>query len=339
MNSASIIADAEWLPHRYDETNDRFRFVYVPREEHRRVTFLTDEYLAKTDNIVEIPRAEIDAGTVSSAPLHFIFHSAYCCSTLAARMFDFEGVSMGLKEPVLLNDLVGWRRRGAPVKSLAEVMEISLSLLARPFAAGEVAVVKPSNIVNSIGPALLEMSPNSRALQLYAPIEDFLASIAVKGLWGRRWVREALIGQAKDRILSHSFSTEELLELTDLQIAGLGWLSNLNVFNAMRKRYGADRVAICDSVTLLKDPKATTQVFFRHFGIPLDQEQAEKVASGEAFTRNSKDQRAYSPEMRRQQLNSTLENFRDEIDMVAEWVRVLAKDIGIAAEPETTLKL
>ena len=336
---SSLLADPEWLPHRYDEKDDSFRFIRVARPEHCKATFLTDEHLARAEEYVPIPRNRIDGSLFSRAPIHFIFHSAYCCSTLAARMFDLEGVAMGLKEPVLLNDMVGYRRRGADVQKLAQVLDLSLSLLARPFGHDQNVVVKPSSIVNAIGPAILGMRPDARALFLYAPIEHYLASIAVKGLWGRQWARSSLIGQAKDQALSHRFTTEKLLELTDLQVAGLSWLSHLAIFSRVQNKLGSDRIAFCDSATLLRNPLRTTETFYAHFGISLEREQMEAIATGPAFTRNSKNQLPYSAHKRQSQLDQTTESNREEIEMVAEWVRKLAQDSGLETSPETSLDL
>ena len=334
MDTATILGDPAWLPHRYDDAADSFRFVHVPRQAHRRATFLTDEYVEGTGEYMALPREAIDRAQLQVAPVHFVFHSAYCCSTLVARMFDREGRAMGLKEPQVLNDMIGWRQRGADPQRLAAVIDLSLALLSRPFKGDQAVVIKPSNIVNSLAPAMLGLRPEARAITLYAPIEDFLSSIAVKGLWGRQWVRKALISQARDQQLSHRFTTEELLELTDLQIAGLGWLSHHATFARMREQFGRDRVAVCDSVSLLRDPPATVTAFYTQFGLTLEQDETQDIATSEAFTRNSKDRSEYSPEQRRERLDTTLASNREEIEMVAAWVRTLAERAGVPSEPE-----
>ncbi|MDG5749075.1 hypothetical protein P8Q88_12900 [Qipengyuania sp. XHP0207] len=246
---------------------------------------------------------------------------------------------MGLKEPQVLNDLVGWRRRGADTQKLAAVLDLSLELLSRPFGSAEIVVAKPSSIVNAIAPAMLGIRPRSRALLLYAPIEDFLSSIAVKGLWGRQWVRTSLIGQAKDGALSHRFTTEQLLELTDLQVAGLGWLSHLAIFTRLREKFGESRVAVCDSTTLLRDPLATTRAAYSHFKTLLNETEVHEIGQGDVFNRNSKDQGKYSAQQRRDQIERTRANNKDEIEMVAEWVRHLAGDIDLDSHPCSTLDL
>ena len=62
------------------------------------------EQVADLETIVLARKPVIDALPSAKAP-HFIFHSAFCCSTLLARAFDIEGQSIGLKEPTILT----WR--------------------------------------------------------------------------------------------------------------------------------------------------------------------------------------------------------------------------------------
>lgn len=334
----AILADPDWLPHRFDENVQAIRFVRLDREGHRRATFITDEHLGNVrGDFVAIPVGAIDRSTLAAAPVHYVFHSAYCCSTLVARMFDAPGRSMGLKEPVLLNDIVGWRRRGAQPRLVAVILDLALALLARPFGNGEAVVIKPSNIVNPLAPAMLGMRDGAQALLLYAPIEDFLSSIAVKGLWGRRWVRQALWGQIQDGVLVQQFSQEELFELTDLQVAGLGWLSHHVIYAQMADRFGIKRVVLCDSRTLLEDRRKTVDAAFRHFGIALSHGESAQIAEGPAFTTNSKDRSAYSASDREKQLDNTRAANSDEIAKVAEWVRVVAQGVGLDPAPPASL--
>jgi hypothetical protein len=138
---AAVAKDALWLPNRYDESQDLVHFVRLTREEHRAVTFITDQYISADAPRLVLRRSDVAAAAAPPAPLHLIFHSAYCCSTLLARAVDIEGVSMGLKEPLILNDLTGWRRRGADPRQLGAILDTVLTLLARPFAPGEAVVV------------------------------------------------------------------------------------------------------------------------------------------------------------------------------------------------------
>ena len=66
------------------------------------------------DTIEQLTRPAVDVVRAAARPatMHFIFHSAFCCSTVLARAFDIPGIAMGLKEPPIYNDIVGWRHRG-----------------------------------------------------------------------------------------------------------------------------------------------------------------------------------------------------------------------------------
>src|SRR5437763_16680188 len=171
----------------------------------RSVPFLTDEHLPSAEGPLVVRRKESLAVTGTPSAIHFLFHSAYCCSTLLANAYDAEGVASSFKEPAILNDLVGWRHRGGDPARVAEVLDDSLRLLARPFDEGEASVVKPSNVVNALAPAMLAMRPQAGCVLLHAPLRVYLGSIAGKGLWGRLWVRDLLMKQLKDGLIDLGF--------------------------------------------------------------------------------------------------------------------------------------
>src|SRR3546814_11867194 len=77
-------ADPAWLAHRYDAAGDRLLFRHVPRAMHRDGPFLTDELIGDRPQAI-IARAEgVAAARAHAGPIHFIFHSAFCASTLLA---------------------------------------------------------------------------------------------------------------------------------------------------------------------------------------------------------------------------------------------------------------
>ncbi len=115
---AAVARDPLWFPDRYDPGHDAVHFRRLTRDDHRAATFLTDEYLPADGPRMVVRRAEAIAAAPVAGPVHYIFHSAFCCSTLLARAFDAPGAAMGLKEPVVLNDLIGWKGRGATPAAL-----------------------------------------------------------------------------------------------------------------------------------------------------------------------------------------------------------------------------
>lgn len=322
----AVIGDPAWLAHRYVESHDAVQFVHLPREDHAAATFITDEHLSPDLPRRQFPRRDAVQTAPAPAPLHFVFHSAFCCSTLIARAFDRPGVSTALKEPLLLNDMVGWRRRGAPPRDVAEVTDGALTLLARPFAAGEAVIVKPSNIVNGLIPLLMALRPNARALFLHAPLPVFLTSVAKKGLDGRLWVRELLGGFRRDGLVQRlGFDDEALFGQTDLQVAAIGWLAQQALFAELLPKLGG-RARSLDSETLLDRPEHAMAALVAHFAADLPVE--ETVAS--VFRRNSKSGERFGRAEREAEYAAAGASHRDELDKVTAWAQVVADRAGVS---------
>ncbi|MCR5870828.1 hypothetical protein LRS12_08975 [Sphingomonas sp. J344] len=71
---------------------------------------------------------------------------------------------MALSEPVLLNDIVGIRRRGEMAgPEIARLLDDALLLLARRWGPDETVVLKPSNIVAGLMGPMLALRPDARA--------------------------------------------------------------------------------------------------------------------------------------------------------------------------------
>ena len=326
---ATIVGDAEWLAHRYDPGHDAFHFRRVTREGHARATFLTDAELGPVDPLV-IRRLDAIAARPPSAPLHFILHSAFCCSTLLARAFDVPGVAMGLKEPVVLNDIVGWRARGeATGARIAEVVDHSLAMLARPFGKGEAVIVKPSNVANGLAPVMLALRPQARALLLHAPLPIYLRSIAKKEMDGRLWVRDLAVKLLQEGAIDLGFGPQDYLAMTDLQVAAVGWLAQHARFAALAAKH-SDRVRTLDSETLLARPRDTLAALATLFGLHMTGQALDAIVAGPAFTRNSKTGSRYDPASRIADYDRAAGLHADELCKVEIWARAVADTARVA---------
>lgn len=324
---AAIVGDPTWLAHRYDPAQDQFHFVRATRADHDAATFLTDEYLPAGGDVVVVPRQAARSLAASPAPLNFLFHSAYCCSTLLARACNLPGTAMGLKEPVVLNDLQGWRQRGGAPADLAQVLADAMTLLARPFTAGEQVVVKPSNVVNGLAPAILAAAPAARAVLMYAPLPLFLGSVARKGMWGRLWVRDLFVKLSRDGLIDYGFSPEEVMRQTDLQIAAVGWLAQHRLFARLIERFGPDRIRTVESEAMLIDPAATMTALDRHFRMDMPAGAVDDIVAN-AFGRHAKTGERFGATQRSAIQRDDLSVHADEVEKVAAWAEQVAANVG-----------
>lgn len=236
---------------------------------------------------------------------------------------------MTLKEPVILNDMSGWRRRGAQPRPLAAVLDNALTLLARPFEEGESIVVKPSNVINAFAPAMLAMRPEAGAILLHAPLRIFVGSVARKGMWGRLWVRDLLGKLLDDQMIDLGFEASDYLRLTDLQAAAVGWLAQHQLFARLADRYGA-RVRTLDSETLLASPERAIAAAAKLYGLRLDQGAVERIVAGPAFTSHSKLGADFDTAARAAERETLESPHLDEIEKVVVWAEAVAANAGVA---------
>jgi len=333
--NSEIWKDGAWLAHRYDASADAFHLRHVSRSAHNAATFLTDEYLGLEPSPLVLSRRDAKARRAENASLHFILHSAFCASTMFANGFDLPGLSMGLKEPVLLNDIVGFRRRGAQPVAVAERLGDALDMLARPFGDDLAVVVKPSNIFNALAPASLAMRPTSKAILVYAPLSVFLLSVARKGLWCRLWCRELLEGQIADGIVDLGFEPGDFFRQTDLQVAAVGWLAQQKLFHDMTRKFGPERIATLDSECLTAHPGKALFAAASHFALG---DHAAANDAHPAFGTHSKFGGSFRTEDRRAEYALAQTAHGDEIEKVLIWAEAVAQSANIPLTLEHALR-
>jgi hypothetical protein len=327
----TALSDPEWYAHRYVESDDAFRLLRLPRADHAAMPFLTDDYLGQNRPSQDLPAADCLAA-LGQGSLHFLFHSAFCGSTMLARALDRPGLAMGLSEPLALNDVVGFRRRGAEPAAVARMADAALRLLARPFGAGEAVVVKPSNLVNPLAELLLALQPDAKAVFLHAPLETFLISVVRKGLHCRLWVRELLAGYLREGYLNLGYSAEDYFGQSDLQIAAAGWLAQQRHFARLVQTQGPARIATLDADRMLARPDRAIAAVTAHYGLDCDATAVADIVSGPAFSRHSKSGAGFNAAQRASEYAAARAAYGDEIDMVLVWAEKVAEAAGIPLE-------
>ena len=287
--------------------------------------FLSEEHyggkFAKRTERVANLAAEVKAAP--EAPLHFIFHTAFCASTLLVKALDLPGRTTGLKEPDVLINLANRLVRSDDPGN-RERLRLVLRLLARPFAPGESVIVKPTNFANRLLLPVLEELPEARAVLLYSDLPTLLRSLVKRGMWGRIWARRLYRSAAAWTSLDPGYDAGEQFELTDLQVAGLAWLMQIRHFDEAARRLPG-RTMIIDSADFLAGPAETLRRAGGFFGLAIDSAQAEANAGGPVFSRHSKfAQRDYSIEAREAEHDAAIAAHGEEIGMVVKWVESVA---------------
>jgi hypothetical protein len=330
-----VALDPQWLPHTYDLEGAQLTSVFVPRAARSELMFLSDEHFAGKFPKATFPATAVaaEANAAPRAPIHFIFHTSFCCSTLLAKALDLPGVSAALKEPdVLINLANRLIRSDDPANR--QRLELVLRLLERPPAAGETVIVKPTNFANRLLDPILTQRPDARAILLYSDVETFLRSLLKRGMWGRITGRKLYSQLAGWSPLDFGFGAGELLEQTDVQIAALAWLTQIHHFDAIAKAFGPERVEVLDSADFIADPATALQKAQALFGLKLEQADIEKIVHGPVFSKHSKfSERDYSAEAREQDHKAVTDAHADELSMIIQWIKAVAAHVGAPLRP------
>jgi hypothetical protein len=284
-----LIRDPAWLPSHYEARDDTFLFAHLPKETQRKLVFIDRRFLDQIEKsaparLRDLPLAEVRK---AARPAHYVFHTAFCCSTLLARALDAPGVSMGLKEPavlVSLSDPALPRRPGGGVDPL----DLALDLLSRPLAKGETQIIKPSNTANTIAARILELKPEAKAIVLYSGLEAYLRATARMGATGRLFNRQIFAKFARVIPIRQQFSVQDLLLQTDLQIAAQVWMMQVAFLSTVISRFGPTRVRTLHCDTLLARKAEALTRLGRFFELNADAARWAEIASGPVFKRHAK---------------------------------------------------
>jgi len=334
-SAEDIARDPEWLPHTYDLSGGNLTFVNVPPDARSQLMFLSDEHYAGNFRKVALPADTIAAqlGAAHRAPIHFLFHTSYCCSTLLARALDIPGVSEALREPDILINL-GNRIIRSDDRSNRQRLELVLRLLERPAAPGEVVIVKPSNFANRLADPILAQRPETRAVLLYSDLGTYLRSLLRRGMFGRIFGRKLFSQMSGWSPLEFGYSASQLFEQTDLQIAALGWLMQIHHFDAIARAFGPKRVMLLDSASLLADPEGSLSRVAALFGLNLDEERISGIVAGPAFSKHSKfAERDYGAQARERDHEAVIDAHSEELGMVVTWLEAVATELGVPLSP------
>lgn len=320
-------ADPSWLPHSIDAKSQIVEFIRVPSEVFLRPGFLFEYEPTSKAERVRLSFDQVLALEVASAPIHYIFHSGFCRSTLMARALNLEKMSLGLSEPGI-------------IASIANAMPLSdnlvrklLTLLARPRNGESAVFIKPTNHANRLIPLLLRATPNARAILMSCSLKPFLLSIEKRGLLGKRWGRQLYLEMQSYARLELGLSAEETFSLTDMQTAGLAWLAAQRYFDALRKSEFGSRLRLLDSDHFINHREQTLSAILNFSGVAIDEKFVSLSSVAGIFEVHSK----FGGIFQAKNQDDGEQLVAQEIFQTEEWINLIAKQFNLNVPLRTDL--
>lgn len=318
-NPQSLAADPAWFPERLDWRRGIVRFARMSREALVDEAFLDERAAQSAGERIDAPLDDVLAAAPRSRTPRFIFHTAFCCSTLLARALDAPGFALALKEPQVTLDLASAMRVDPRYRGGygAEVSKALFGLLARPHQGDEAVVVKPTNAASILmRAAAAEGAP---MILLYGGLRDFLISVLKKGEEGRAFFRKQYLSFAMDGAGLSGVEQRQAMGFTDLQIAALVWRHQIEAFAAILAGPTL-RVASLDYRRLLADPPSILAAAARRLDLATPAETLDDAARGEVFARNAKfSDRKFDAAQRYSEQSDVEARWKAELDLIERW--------------------
>ena len=311
--------DPAWLPDRLDWKTRTVQFARLERAAIEREAFLDDRKAS-----APLATATISAlaphVTAPIRPPAFIFHTAFCCSTLLARAVDHPGTALALREPNVTMDLANAYRMAGSDHERREIdaaKDIILALLSRAHQGDERVVIKPTNTANNLAPLIAQTT--SPIIFLYGDLQGFLISVLKKGEACKAFVRTQYNIFALDKVGVAAIPQRQAISFTDLQIAALVWRHQMELFSQTLQS-STTLAKSLDFRTLLDRPQETLAAASDHFALSLSQASIAETVAGPVFATNSKfDDKSYDAGARARDENDLLSRHREEIAMIETW--------------------
>jgi len=312
------------------------RFTPLSRESYDKTAFL-DGF--ERDGLIEVPLKDLLDYQLDLPPVEievrYIFHGAFCCSTLLARYFETRPDYFVLKEPGLLGQLTAFHCGGNDGKDneyWSQLLALGMRLLTRTFSPRPLLIIiKPSDLVNGIATELLERDLLARAVFLATDLRTFILSVLK---WEKR---KQLVRRRLEVLQSHAprfpgLTLVDVANLNDAQAAGFLWTLNTCLCRDLLRNAPARSIALLGD-RVADNPRDVLRQVSNSWNLALDDNAITEMLGHPFASLYSKDlSHAFDAESRRNHLEGLTEVFGEEAERAVEWTLNLEQKLGFCLD-------
>jgi hypothetical protein len=325
-----LLSSPDFYPLKMDFDTGLLSLVPMTRATYKSSSFLDGRTQAAGPDRYDVPVADLLAATAGLPPavnrVHYIFHAAFCCSTLLARYLELIPPCFVLKEPLFLTQMAVVRPRSIAAHNegalepaeWTPLFDLCTRLLGRGYTAEDVVAIKVNDICNSLGEMSLAGNVTTKAVFVTIGLRDFLL-VLLKGPERRQWLRGRLVKARKDAAIVPELAAFDPLTMSDAEGGAFLWAVN----EALRARMCAlapGRVLTVPGEEIAESPAAAVRAVASHFGLPVGQGLPKNVFSDATAARHAKDpSRSYDARSRRKELKTLQKQIGAEADQGVAW--------------------
>jgi hypothetical protein len=250
-------------------------------------------------------------------PPRYLFHTAFCGSTLLSRALNETPRIMALKEPDVLMQISN-RSLIVGNANVERLLSDCLAELSRPWAENGAVIIKPTNSVNRLLPEIMRCRPG-RTLLLHGGLEDFVVSCLKKMPAAEtrvRWMAQHLL---QDSDLQKQLGVDPRHPFNVLESCVITWYVQMEYFAKALAADRDDRIRTLDMKTMLADPVRTVVRVSEFLDLGRPDADVEAAVTRE-FSRNAKHvERQYSDVDRAREAETIRKEFSSLITLAMEW--------------------
>lgn len=332
----AIVASPRFYPTELKLTDrpPTISFVEATQDAYRNSSFLDHRMHREPDQKTFVCGARELLDRYRGAPpgdVAFIFHVAFCCSTLLARYLELLPGTFVLKEPFLPTQLAEWNRAPWPSGSdfySKEAMRLCVHLMARTFKPQDRVIAKLADQCNAIAGALVVASGAPKAVFIGLELRSFLLA-GLKTDQRRAWVRRRAELAALDVAPSLLDDTDPKT-LDDAQSCAYLWLANGVLLQKLIIEVGRDRVLVVDGESISDNPDHAVRQTAGWLGLSPSDPDLRIAIGNETASRYSKDpSQEFSREHRQADLAAIYAKFGHEVESGLRWAAEIAPRLGL----------
>lgn len=200
-------------------------------------------------------------------PATYIFHTAFCGSTLLSRALHSAPDVVALKEPFVLLDLSKASTMMASGQ-LAPYLDTALAELTQPWAENGHVIIKPTNSCNRIVTEICRQSRDDRFVFMYSTLEEFLISCLKKMPQAQSQLNQMARHLLPGSQLQKACEIPPNTDFSIIEACVLVWYVSLEYFSSAIEMLPAASWMTVQYRDLKREPAAFARAVGRHCRLP-----------------------------------------------------------------------
>lgn len=322
---AEVVSDPCWQPCALDIGKGKIQFAYVDKETVERETFLDSRFFSVFKGrfiLVDLHELIQAVEEIQLAPpAGFIFHTAFCGSTLIAKNVAAKDDINSILEPNILLDLALIKRKNRDFylsSTWEPLLKTIVLLLARPYIHGGKSFIKPTNSVNNLIKDLMELFPETNFLLLYSGLKEFMVSNIKKSFDYTEFCQILISTMMNDNDFVAKNKLDNFAEFPSLNLAATAWIIQLEEYQVILNECKSERIGTLNFRDYLRDVDRGLKSCYEFLDIETTNFQS--IIAGTQANKHSKSTKhEYNREVKAGEDSKIVSEHGEEIDRALSW--------------------